>query len=52
MKTPTRTTPRPRRKLAAFRLPPATLTRLREIATRARTSQGRILECLIHTATL
>lgn len=52
MKSPTTTPSRPRRKLAAFRLPPSTLKRLREIATRNRISQGRIIESLIHTATL
>lgn len=43
---------RPRRKLAAFRLPLATLARLRELARRTDTSQSRIVEALIHTATL
>jgi hypothetical protein len=42
----------PRRKLAAFRLPPSSLVRLRQIAERNRVSQSRVLESLIHTATL
>ena len=45
-------TKRTRRKLAAFRLPPPTLARLRAMAARARLSQSRIIESLIHSSTL
>lgn len=47
---PTPTKLAPRRKLAAFRLPPSSLVRLRQIAERNRVSQSRILESLIHDA--
>jgi hypothetical protein len=49
---PTPTASTPRRKLAAFRLPFATLARLRDMAARARLSQSKILEALIHSSTL
>ena len=49
---PTPTKVAPRRKLAAFRLPPSSLVRLRQIAARHHLSQSRILETLIHTSTL
>ena len=49
---PTPTKVAPRRKLAAFRLPPSSLVRLRQIAERNRVSQSRILESLIYTSTL
>ncbi len=45
-------TKRTRRKLAAFRLPPPTLARLRAMAARNRLSQSRTLEAIIHTSTL
>ena len=49
---PTPTKVAPRRKLAAFRLSPSSLVRLRQIAARHQLSQSRILETLIYTATL
>lgn len=42
----------PRRKLAAFRLLPATLARLRAMARRAKISQSRILDALVHSSTI
>lgn len=45
------TTPaRPPRKLAAFRLPLATLAKLRRLAKRGKTSQSAILITLIDSA--